>query len=58
MKLRDHEHSKLTEPNFLEKFLVVQKRAKKAQNGPINLFAHYSSISSQDSLIRFVSYFA
>ena len=36
IKLRDHrKFSKLTEPNFWEKFLLVLKRAKKSQNGPI-----------------------
>ena len=36
LKLRDHlKFSKLTEPNFWEKFLLVQKWAKKSQNGPI-----------------------
>ena len=28
MKLRDHKYSKLTEPIYLEKFLLVRKRAK------------------------------
>ena len=40
--------SKLREPIFLKKFLLVQKQAKKAQNGIIYLFAHYGSFFSQD----------
>ena len=58
MKLRDNKYSKLTETNFLGKFLPVQKRVKKAQNGPIYLFVHCGSIFPEDWLIRFVSYFA
>ena len=58
MKLRDCECSKLKEPNFFEQILLVWKRAKKFQNGLIDLSVHYSSIFSQDWLIRFASHFA
>ena len=44
MKLRDHKYSKLTELNFFGKFLLAQKQAKKAQNGPICVFVRYDSI--------------
>ena len=43
MKLRDHRYLKLTEPNFLEKFLLARKQAKKAQSDPICVFVRYDS---------------
>ena len=52
MKLKDHKYFKLTEPNYLGKFLLARKWVKKAENGPVCQFAvpqHFS----QDWLISF-----
>ena len=51
------ETSKPMQPNFLGKFLLVQKQAKKTRNVPIYL-SSMVAFFSQDWLIRFVSYFA
>ena len=57
MKLRDHKYSKLTEPNFLEKFFFA-KTGQKSLKWSVYLFVHYGSSFSQNWLIKFVSYFA
>ena len=52
MKLKDHKYFKLTEPNYLGKFLLARKWAKKAENGPVCQFAVLQHFS-QDWLISF-----
>ena len=58
MNLRDHKYSKLKELNFLEKFLLVQKRAKKVQIDLFFLPLWQHIFFFQDWLIRFASCFA
>ena len=54
VKLRDHKYSKLTGLNFLGKFSLAQKWAKKVQNGLLCVFLRYdSTFFTIDSLFFF-----
>ena len=57
MKLRNHKHPKLTEPHFLRKFLLVQKRScQKSQIDPICPFVRYYSIFLRTGSLVFLMF--